>query len=117
MDIILNQLRENKDNRNENFSNLMIIIIIAVVLGIGYYIFFFNPDNVLNYIRTPIVVIYILLLIFLLYFIMKRFKEKFPLFNISLELTTHSFTFGKMLLFLFISFIFFKPEHVLYTLV
>ena len=105
MDIILNKLRESKDTRNENFSNLMIMIIIVVVLIFGYYIFFFNPDNVLNYIRTPIVVIYVLLIVFILYFIMKRFKEKFPMFNISLELTTHTFTFGKMLLFILISFL------------
>ena len=105
MDTILKKLRASKDSPNQNTSNMVSYFILIGLLAFGYYVFFFNPSKILNYVRAPMMIIYIVLLVFTLYFIFNRLKEAYPIFNTGLELTTHTFTMGKLFLFIFITFI------------
>jgi hypothetical protein len=104
MDTLLSTLRKTKDSNDETLSNLAGGFLIFFLLVCGYILFFYNPVNILNYIRTPLIILYILLITFVSLFMFKRMKQE-PLFNISFELTTHTFTFGKMLLLVFIIFV------------
>jgi hypothetical protein len=104
MDTGLSTLRSFQDSTDETMSNLAGSFLIFVLLVCGYILFFYNPDNILNYVRTPLIVLYIILVAFVALFMMKRMKQQ-PMFNISFELTTHTFTFGKMLLLVLVIFL------------
>lgn len=111
MDHVLGILRKLTDTSTTNLSTSICVLLLIIFIILGYFIFFFNPGYVLEIIRFPIFFIYIILVAFLLFFLFRRFKQD-PIFNLGLELKTHVFTFGKLLLF-FISvfiafFIFYK---------
>jgi hypothetical protein len=77
MDILLKKIRETKDSPNQITSNIFLFIILIGLIAFGYYIFFFNPYKILNYVRAPLMITYILVTVFVLYFIFKRLKEKY----------------------------------------
>ena len=104
MDGILNTLRKSRDSQNGNITIIAGLFLLFIIIAYGYFIFFYNPDNILYYVRTPVVIIYILLVAFVILFISKRIKEGNPATKFGIELTTHSFTFGKLLLLIFIIF-------------
>jgi len=101
MDSILSTLRKINYEKSENVSNIASYFLLFLLFGFGYYLFFYNPDSILEYIRTPLTVLYILIVAYVLFFIFKRLKENNPLFNIGFELTSHTVTYGKMLLLIF----------------
>ena len=96
---IINKIRDYQNKPTESFSTGICFLLLGLVMFAGYYIFFFNPSSILDYIRFPIMFIYILLFAFILFFILRRLNSKRPLFNLSFELSTHTFTFGKLILF------------------
>jgi len=99
-DSILNKLRKTKDMPGtQNSTSLFLLFVLFIA---GYFVFFFNPSGVLQVLRTPLVILYILLVVYVGFFIFKRIKENNP--TASFELLTHTFTFGKMLLLVFIIF-------------
>lgn len=101
---VLTTLRDFQDSKNETTSNLAGGFLIFVLLVCGYILFFYNPDNILNYVRTPVIILYILLVGFVSLFMLKRMKQQ-PMYNISFEISNHTFTFGKMLLLVLIIFV------------
>ena len=101
MDDILTTLRNTRDDRSETLSNFAIGFLLFFILACGHILFFYNPDNILKYTRTPLIIMYILLTAFVSFFIFKRMKNE-PLFNLPFEVMTHTITFGKMILFIFI---------------
>ena len=108
MDYILTTLRESKDNQKEtmsNITNFASYFLMFLLLGLGYYLFFYNPDSIIDHIRTPLFILYILIVAYVFFFIFKRLKEKYPMSNIPFELLSHTTTFGKMLLFISVIFL------------
>jgi hypothetical protein len=101
---ILTTLRASADKPNEYMSNFASGFLLLFLLICGHILFFYNPDNVIQHIRTPVIIIYVLLVAFVSFFILKRINDK-PMFNLSLELRNHTFTFGKMLLLVFLIYI------------
>ena len=118
MDSILNTIRNYQNKPSEMFSSGAALFLLFILFIAGYYIFFIsfsklrntytdisfngvmNHIPVLSYIRFPVMFIYIILFSYILFFLFKRWKLNNPLYNLSFELTTHTFTFGKMLLLL-----------------
>jgi hypothetical protein len=117
-DSILNKLRKTKDiPPTQNITSIFLLFVLFIA---GYFVFFFNPSGILQVLRTPLVILYILLVVYVGFYIFKRIKENNP--TASFELLTHTFTFGKMLLLVFIifgSFYFFykliSPVNYCYT--
>jgi len=105
MDGILKTLRNSKDSQNGSMGLFASFLLLFIIFAYGYFLFFYNPDNVFYYIRTPLVIIYIILVAFVMLFIFKRMKEGNTTMNMTLELTSHTFTFGKLLLLIFVTFV------------
>ena len=104
MDGILNTLRKSRDSQNGSMTIITSLFLLFIIFAYGYFVFFYNPENILYYIRTPLVIIYILLVAFVIFFISKRLKEGNQMTNLGVEFTNHSLIFGKMLLLIVIIF-------------
>ena len=92
---ILNKLRKTKDIPGDS-SGLVSFFLLFVLFTAGYFVFFFNPSSVLQYLRTPLVILYILFIVYVGFYLFKRLKENNP--TVTFEWITHTMTFGKMLL-------------------
>ena len=95
---IIDTIREYQNKPNDLFLRSICFLLLFILILVGYYIFFFNPATILNYIYFPLIFIYFILFSFVLYFIFNRMKEKSPLMNIGFEMNTHAFSFGKLII-------------------
>ena len=85
---------------NEIFTNLFFFILLIFMIIVGYILFFFNPYNILGYIRFPVIVLYMLITGFILFFMLLKTKTEYSkIYNLKLELSLYSINFGKIILF------------------
>ena len=72
-DSILNKLRKTKDMPpTQNITSIFLLFVLFIA---GYFVFFFNPSGILQVLRTPLVILYILLVVYVGFYIFKRIKK------------------------------------------
>ena len=109
-----NKLIEFSDkSKNNNYTFFYSIFFILIILSLfGYYIFFFNPYNILSFIYIPIVIIFLLVLFYFihLYWHIDRIKKDTgdnAYVNIRLEAINYTQIYFKLIaLFIFFFIIF-----------
>ena len=89
-----------------------LVFLIIIMLVIGYFIFFYNPYKILNYINIPMIFIYIVLFSYILFFTFRKFNDD-KYYNLQFEITTYTSNYFKVLLLIFSLFIAF---YIIYNL-
>ena len=109
---IQNVLIEFSDfSRKTNFKIVYsLLFIIVIVLIFGYYIFFFNPYKILNFIHIPIIIIFLLLLFYFIHFYfyinkLKKDSSNSVYINIKYETINYTTLYLKLILLCIVVFI------------
>ena len=114
IEIIQNALIEFSDkSKNTNYTFIFFIFFIILLLIIfGYYIFFFNPYKVLNYIHIPLITIFLFILFYFIYFYiyiqnLKKETSDTAYINIKYETINYTTIYLKLIALCIIIFIIF----------
>jgi len=109
---IQNVLIEFSDfSRKTNFKIVYsLLFIIVIVLIFGYYIFFFNPYKILNFIHIPIIIIFLLVLFYFIHFYfyinkLKKDSSNSVYINVKYETINYTTLYLKLILLCIVVFI------------
>ena len=92
-------IRINDYSKKTNYQfQISMVFIIIFILIFGYYVFFFNPYKILNYIQLPLIIIFFILLFYCIYYLFHINKlKKTQSINLSYETIFFSKIFFKLI--------------------